>query len=71
VGLEFVIIRDLVALPFTSYELLIAYTVVYLVLGTGMFIARRNSFQVLFGRLNATARTAFGNGDVEKPEPGD
>jgi cation:H+ antiporter len=71
VGLEFVIIRGLVALPFTSYELLIAYTVVYLVLGTGMFIARRNSFQVLFGRLNATARTAFGNGDVEKPEPGD
>jgi len=69
--LEFIILRDIVALPFTSYELLIAYTAVYLVLGTGMLVARRESFQLLFGRLNATARTAFGSGEVEKPEVGD
>jgi cation:H+ antiporter len=60
VAIEFVIIRDLVALPFTSYELLIGYTVVYMVIGTAMFVRRWGSLQRLFGRLVRTARTALG-----------
>ncbi|WP_255197301.1 sodium:calcium antiporter [Halorarius litoreus] len=60
--LEFIIIRDVMTLPFTSYELLIGYTVVYMVIGTAMFARRWGSLQRLFRRLVQTARTALGGG---------
>jgi cation:H+ antiporter len=61
VALEFVIIREMVALPVTSYELLLAYTAVYMVIGTAMFALRWGALQRLFRRLVQTARSAFGN----------
>jgi cation:H+ antiporter len=57
---EFVIIRDLVALPLSSHELLLAYTAVYVVLGTAMFAMRWGALQRLFRRVAHTARTALG-----------
>jgi len=58
VVLEFVIIRDLLVLPLTSNELLVAFSVVYVVLGTGLFVARRGALQVLLGRAVDTVTDA-------------
>jgi cation:H+ antiporter len=69
VGLEFIIVRDIVPLPFTSYELLLAFTAVYLVIGTALFILRRDSLKLLFSRLVTTARTALGR--ETQPRPND
>ncbi|WP_254840377.1 sodium:calcium antiporter [Natronomonas marina] len=51
--LEFLIIRG-VALPATSYELLVGYSAVYVVLAAGLFVSRRESFRAL---LRETAGT--------------
>ena len=58
--LEFALIRDLVVLPLTSYELLLAYTVLYLVLGTALFTIRRRALFRLFGLAGDAVRTAMG-----------
>jgi len=60
VGLEFLLIRDLVALPLTSYELLLAYTAVYVVAGTALFVVRRRALRELFGLAADAGRTAIG-----------
>jgi cation:H+ antiporter len=61
VGLEFLIIRDAIAFPLTSHELLLAYTAVYLVLGAGLFFARRTATVTLFRRAARTIRAALPN----------
>jgi len=62
VGLEFVIIRDLAAVPFTSLELLLAYSVIYVLLGGVLFAARWQSFRRLFRRTIGTISAAFSTG---------
>ena len=69
VFVEFLIIRDLVAFPFDSYELLIGYTVVYVVLAVGLFVARREALRQLIARAVTTAQTAFRPSD--QPSTGD
>jgi len=69
VGLEFVIIRDVVPLPFSSYELLIGFTAIYLAIGTALFATRWNALQRLFRRLVTTARIALGR--EKRPQPND
>jgi cation:H+ antiporter len=59
VFVEFLIIRDLVAFPFDSYELLVGYTVVYVILAVGLFVARREALRQLVARAVTTAQTAF------------
>ncbi|MFB6085437.1 MAG: sodium:calcium antiporter [Halodesulfurarchaeum sp.] len=59
VGLEFLIIRGTIPFPLTSHELLLAYTGVYLVLGTGLFLSRRKATVVLFRRAGQTIRAAL------------
>ncbi len=58
--IEFALIRDLVVLPLSSYELLLAYTALYLVLGTALFVVRRQSLLRLFGLAGDAFRTAMG-----------
>ncbi|MGM0371472.1 MAG: sodium:calcium antiporter [Halobacteriota archaeon] len=59
VGLEFLIIRDAVALPLTSHELLLVYTGIYLVLGAFLFITRWGAFTTLLGRASRTIGAAL------------
>ena len=59
VGLEFIIIRDMVTLPLSSHELLLVYTGVYLVLGTVLFVMRRGALKVLVRRAGATISAAL------------
>jgi len=58
--LEFAIIRNLLVLPISSHDLLLVYTAVYLVLGTGLFVSRRRSLRRLFGLTGDAVRTAVG-----------
>ncbi|WP_255148669.1 sodium:calcium antiporter [Halorarius halobius] len=68
VAIEFLIVRDIVAVPFTSYEMLIGYTVVYMVLGAALLASRWGSLQRLFRRLARQFRAAFGEGQAPRPD---
>ncbi len=59
VVLEFFIIREMLVLPLTSHELLLAYTALYLVLGTALFLMRRGALRTLFGRAGRTIGAAL------------
>ncbi|WP_205628381.1 sodium:calcium antiporter [Haloprofundus marisrubri] len=63
VAIEFLLIRELLTLPFGmgAIDVLLAYTVVYLVLGAALFVARRNELRGLLGRTAHTAQDAFGS----------
>jgi len=62
--IEFALIRDLLVLPFGSYELLVGYTVLYLVIGTALFAVRRRALARLFGLAGDAFRTALGREPV-------
>ncbi|RXK48388.1 sodium:calcium antiporter [Halorientalis pallida] len=62
--LEFALIRNLLELPITSHDLLLAYTAVYLVGGTLLFVKRRDSLHRLFGLASDAVRTAVGREPV-------
>ena len=64
--LEFMLIRDLIALPVDSYELLLVYTAVYLVAGTALFVQRRQSLKLLLGLTADAIRSAVGRDPVHK-----
>jgi cation:H+ antiporter len=67
VGLEFLLIRDLVLLPIDSYELLLVYAGVYLVVGTALFVGRRDALRELLRRTIRDVRVALGADDVAHP----
>jgi len=58
--LEFLIIREYLAVGLTSHEVLFGYTVVYMVLGTGLLIARRRSVRKVGALTAVTVRKATG-----------
>jgi len=66
VFLEFGLIRGFVPEILTSYELLLAYTAIYMVVGTAMFVRRRDSLRRLVGRASDTVQVAFGS---KEPTP--
>ena len=69
VVIEFIIIREYLALPLTDYEFLLAFTAIYLVLGTAMLIQRREHVRTLVGLTADTAREAVGGGpEAEKAD---
>jgi cation:H+ antiporter len=68
--IEFALIRDLLTLPISSHDLLLAYTGVYVVLGVALFVKRRESLRLLFGLARDAVRTAFGREPVH-PEYAD
>ncbi|MEF8783368.1 MAG: sodium:calcium antiporter [Haloarculaceae archaeon] len=64
VVVEFALIRDVLALPISSHDLLLAYTAVYLVAGTALFLKRRRALLLLFGLTGDAVRTAVGQDPV-------
>jgi len=70
VVLEFAIIKDLVALPVTSHELLLVFAGVYVVLGTALFVRRRQEARRLLTRVSQTISTALGR-DRSRPRSAD
>ena len=58
VVIEFLILRNVVALGVSSNDLLLGYTVVYLVLGTALFVRRRRSVGVILRLTGETIRRA-------------
>jgi cation:H+ antiporter len=60
--LEFLMLRDLISLGISSYELLLAFTAVYMVLGAGLFVARRDSVARILGRTVRVVASAFSRG---------
>ena len=65
VVIEFLIIRDVVALGVSTHDMLLGYTVVYMVLGTVLLIRRRAAVGVVLNLTASTARKALGR----EPEP--
>ncbi len=57
--IEFLIIREVIDFHLTSHELLLAYTAVYLVLGTVLFFTRWPSFRELIRDAKGTITRAF------------
>ncbi|SDC34308.1 sodium:calcium antiporter [Natrinema hispanicum] len=66
VVLEFLLIREAIALPVSSTDLLLGYSVLYVVLGTALFISRRRSFGRLVRRTVGTVSDAMPIGE-ERP----
>jgi len=64
--IEFALIREWLAVPFDSYELLLAYTALYLVAGTALLIKRRQSVKLLFGLAADAVRDALGRETVHR-----
>ncbi|WP_225333742.1 sodium:calcium antiporter [Halomicrobium urmianum] len=64
--LEFLLIRDLIVLPLSSHDLLLAYAGLYGVLGTALFVARRDALKTMLGLAADAARTAFGREPVHE-----
>jgi len=59
VFLEFLMLRGAVRLPVDVYEVLIAYSVVYVVLGTLLFVRRRASLALILRATNRRTRDAI------------
>ncbi len=58
--LEFVFLEFWQPFPHPKFELLIAYTVVYIVVGTALFVRRRRHFKYLFALTGYAVRRALG-----------
>ena len=63
VGLEFLLIRGLLDAGITDYQLLLAFTGLYLVLGTALFVARREALGRLLRRTTGTVSAALSRSD--------
>ncbi|RKD98250.1 sodium:calcium antiporter [Halopiger aswanensis] len=68
--LEFAIIREFVTLPFTSTDVLLAYSAIYIVLGLALFARRRHAFVRLLRRTAGTVGDAMSFGG-EQPQSAD
>jgi cation:H+ antiporter len=68
--LEFAFLRVWEPFPDPKYELLLAYTAIYLVLGTALLVARRNRLRELFELTAFTVREAAGQ-QPTKPDHAD
>jgi cation:H+ antiporter len=67
--LEFIFLKIWAPFPEPKYELLLVYTAIYLVLGAGILVARRQSLRELFALTATTIRNAAGRGPA--PEHAD
>jgi len=59
VVLEFLILREFITVGFTSHDVLLAYTAVYLVLGTALLVHRRRDVGVIARLTAKTIRKAM------------
>ena len=67
---EFLIIRD-IALPLSSYELLVGYSGLYVALAVALFARRRESFQFVLRETAGTISAAAGRGGESAAEADD
>jgi cation:H+ antiporter len=58
VFIEFLIVREVYEFPLTDYQFLLAFSAIYMVLGTALFVARREAVATLFRRTGRTIRSA-------------
>jgi cation:H+ antiporter len=65
VCIEFFFLKVWQPFPEPKFELLMAYTAIYLVLGTALFVARRDDLRHLLHLSANVARTAVGRAPVE------
>jgi cation:H+ antiporter len=56
---EFLLIRGVLELPISDYQLLLVFTGVYIVLGTALFVARRNALGSIVRDSAGTVSDAF------------
>jgi cation:H+ antiporter len=70
--IEFALIRDYIALPLANptRDMLLIYAAVYVVIGTALFVARRDALKHMLGLAADAGRTAVGRDPVH-PEFGD
>ena len=59
---EFLLIRGILELAISDYQLLLVFTGIYLVLGLGLFIARRKALRGLLRQSAGTVSEAFSGG---------
>jgi len=59
---EFLLIRGILELPISDYQLLLVFTGVYLVLGLGLFVARRRALGSIVRDSAGTVSDAFSSG---------
>jgi len=62
--IEFLVIRDVITVAFSTEELLLAYTGVYLAIGTALFVKRRQALKHMLGLAADAGRTAIGREPV-------
>jgi cation:H+ antiporter len=65
--LEFLLLQNIVLLPLTSYELLLVFSGVYIVLATGLFVSRRRSLDDIVRQTAGIVRTAVSGESAETP----
>ncbi len=59
--LEFLLIRNVIDIGVSSYELLLIYSGIYIVLGTALFVARRQAVVQIFSRTTNVVSRALSN----------
>jgi cation:H+ antiporter len=67
---EFLLIRGLLELPISDYQLLLAFTGVYMLLGTALFVARRDALGSILRQSVGTITDAFTDG-TDQPQGAD
>jgi cation:H+ antiporter len=70
VVIEFLMIRDAIAIGISSYELLLVYTAIYLVIGVTLFVLRRHALAGILRSTTGTISEAFSTGE-SRPRSGD
>jgi cation:H+ antiporter len=70
VVLEFMLIRELITIPLSSYDLLLVYSGIYMILGSVLLVSRREEFRRLLRRTTGTVADAFSTGR-DQPRSGD
>ncbi|WP_338741910.1 sodium:calcium antiporter [Haloplanus salilacus] len=60
---EFLLIREVLVLPISDYELLLAFTGIYLVLGVSLFVSRRAALGSILQQSIGTVTDAFSAAD--------
>ncbi|WP_251330001.1 sodium:calcium antiporter [Haloplanus pelagicus] len=67
---EFMLIRGILELPISDYQLLLVFTGIYLVLGFGLFVVRRKALAGILRDSAGTVKEAFRTSD-EQPRGAD
>jgi len=62
VATEFLLVRDVIELPVTQYQLLLLFTAVYVALAAGLFVVRRDAITRLVAQVRGVLSQRFATG---------